>query len=119
MQIDKKEFRMKFSKTQSPEELIHQVLYQFEPNVQSKSLRAFTIRRHPNLFKMRSDWDKFKLVIFNILQNAVKYNSFEGFIIIILNCLPARMQNEEAQDEQDYVFEVEILDTGIGISKER
>ena len=90
MKIDKNEFTTKLTKTQQPEDLIHQVLYQFEPNIQSKGVKAYTIRKESTMPKMKQDWDKFQLIIFNILQNAVKYNKFEGSIVIIINCLPAK-----------------------------
>ena len=71
------------------------------------------------MLKMRQDWDKFQLIIFNILQNAVKYNKFEGSILIILDCLPVKYHDEDEDSLKNYIFEVEIIDTGIGISEER
>lgn len=52
-------------------------------------------------------------MMFNVLQNAVKYNNYRGSLIIILKFEQAGFHDE------DYMFETEIIDTGIGISKER
>ena len=119
MKIDKNEFKTKLTNILYPEELIHKVLYQFEPNIDSKSLTAYIIWGMPSRFKMKQDWDKFQLIIFNILQNAVKYNKFEGSILIILDCLPVKYHDEDEDSLKNYIFEVEIIDTGIGISEER
>ena len=67
MKIDKSEFKMKQTKTKYPEEFIQKVIYQFEPNCQSKSQRVFTMRKRGIQVFMKSDWDKFQLIIFNIL----------------------------------------------------
>lgn len=48
-----------------------------------------------------------------MLQNAVKYNNYKGSLIIVL-----RFEYIDVQEEE-WIFETEIIDTGIGISKER
>ena len=32
---------------------------------------------------LEADWDVFELILFNFVQNAVKYNSKKGFIAIL------------------------------------
>jgi signal transduction histidine kinase len=88
MKIDKNEFRMKNSKSNEPEEFINKVIFQFEPNVRNKNIHAYIIRKNENFQIMKTDWEKYQLIIFNIIQNAVKYNQQDGNIIITLNCLP-------------------------------
>ena len=39
-------------------------------------------------FQIRADWSMYKLVLFNMVQNAVKYNKLEGDIVILLSCKP-------------------------------
>lgn len=56
-------------------------------------------------------------MLFNIIQNAVKYNKQNGFILIIFRStvIPKNKKHEGRK----YSFETEVIDTGIGISKER
>ena len=64
--------------------------------------------------QIAADWKMYELILFNIIQNAVKYNVFKGEIIFIIKVFPV---NCEGVDH--YVLETEILDTGVGISEER
>jgi len=60
------------------------------------------------------DWDKYELILFNVLQNAVKYNKNQGVILIVIDCTPS-----QTGEENQAIFTTEIIDTGIGISEER
>jgi len=35
---------------------------------------------------MKADWDNYELILFNLIQNAVKYNNTQGDIFIIVSC---------------------------------
>ena len=66
----------------------------------------------------------YQLILFNVLQNAVKYNQYFGDIVIKLNIKDLEAsQNREKQNQYiedcNAVLETEIIDTGIGIEKER
>ena len=81
-------------------------------------------------FELISDWKMYELILFNILQNAVKYNKpMDGDIIIVLSCKPqthdyrdqsksseAFKYADNSQDQYDYVLETQIIDSGAGIS---
>ena len=58
----------------APEELIKKVMYQFEPNIKRKNIEAFTIRHENKNVKIKADWFRYELILFNIIQNAIKYN---------------------------------------------
>mmetsp|Transcript_10538 Transcript_10538/g.16121 ORF Transcript_10538/g.16121 Transcript_10538/m.16121 type:complete len:114 (+) Transcript_10538:795-1136(+) len=45
------------------------------------------------------DWTLYKQILFNLVQNAVKYNSKHGDLVILLRCLP--MQPEVVKQEID------------------
>lgn len=62
------------------------------------------------------DWEKYELILFNIIQNAIKYNSFQGNIVFVLKCY--RYEGEEGLTSGDWVFETQIIDTGVGITNE-
>ena len=79
-----------------------------------------------------TDWKCYELILFNILQNAIKFNRLEGDIVIILKVNPVKSNinlNDSVNsinisalidtDESYYMLETEVIDTGIGISKKR
>jgi len=42
-----------------------------------------------------TDWLCYELVLFNILQNAVKYNRIEGEIVIVMTLTPFKNSFED------------------------
>jgi signal transduction histidine kinase len=60
---------------------------------------------------METDWKIYQLIIFNIVQNAIKYNTKEGLITVSI-------QLENLSEGQGNFVTV-IKNTGIGIAKER
>ena len=62
------------------------------------------------------------MILFNLIQNAIKFNYFNGAIIIVLS---VKKKSEEFLslrsfiEEPLYILETEIIDTGIGISPSR
>jgi len=59
------------------------------------------------------DWAKYQLVLFNLLQNSVKYNTSKGHIVVILSC--TMIDDISGQCS----LETTVVDTGIGISEDR
>ena len=53
-------------------------------------------------------------MLFNVVQNAVKYNLTDGKIVIIL-----RLKQSNFGTEDKAELEIEVIDTGIGIEKNR
>ena len=47
---------------------------------------AFTYK----VMKLKADWNRYALVLFNIIQNAIKFNVFNGEIAFVLKCLPLK-----------------------------
>ena len=71
---------------------------------------------------MKADWKMYELIIFNIIQNSVKYyEKIDANIMIVLTCKPRKRENnaETKENCQNYVLETLIIDTGSGIEKER
>lgn len=56
------------------------------------------------------DWEKYQLILFNIVQNAFKYNVPKGFIVIVLRVVQ--------YSPREYLFKTVVIDSGIGIKKE-
>ena len=83
-----------------------------------------------------ADWKCYELILFNILQNAVKFNQLEGDIILLVKVNPVKttinnlkdsvnsinmsaIMNDQADEQRYFMMETEVIDTGIGISKKR
>jgi K+-sensing histidine kinase KdpD len=62
-----------------------------------------------------ADWKMFEFVLFNVIQNAVKYNIFKGKIVI---CIALEKLLNDQQDQTEN-FKIEVIDTGIGIDEDR
>lgn len=69
---------------------------------------------------MVADWKLYELVLFNIVQNAVKYNrNNDGDIVIVLTLKPKKKSLDEYNEGTTYILDTCVIDSGIGISKER
>ena len=76
---------------------------------------------------INTDWKCYELMLFNIIQNALKYNVIEGDILILIRVKQQAVDidkvlslnrsrscsNEVGLDR--YIMETEIVDSGIGI----
>ena len=89
MKIGKQEFQPSYSITKLPEEYIRQVVNPFSPMIKRRELNVHIYRSGQfDIEPLKADWMNFQLSIFNLLQNAIKYNKFKGDIIFILKLTP-------------------------------
>ena len=63
---------------------------------------------------IKADWRLYQLIIFNIIQNAIKYNKKEGGIRIT-----TELKETDGTLPNQMVFETVITDDGCGIEKSR
>ena len=71
-----------------------------------------------------SDWSLFELILFNIIQNSVKYNQqLDGDICILVSVKPQkgalRLKRTYDITGVNHILETQIIDTGIGIAEDR
>ena len=78
MKIRKNEFINKPSTVKNVEEHIKKVLYPFEVNAASRGIKIMITKKCSFSFKLVADWSMYQLILFNIIQNSVKYNSYKG-----------------------------------------
>lgn len=76
------------------------------------------------LYNIKLDWRSYQLILFNIIQNAIKYNHPEGDLVVLLSCQPSSLTMENMSlnsnnDELDFIFKTEVIDSGIGITQSR
>lgn len=88
----------------SPVELIKEVVNSMETEFIKKKLNIKTTLEYP--FKILLDSKRFKQIIFNLLNNAIKFTPEGGSIEVVLNL--------EAED----FIQVSVIDNGIGIGSE-
>lgn len=62
----------------------------------------------------RFDHDKIERVLFNLLSNAFKFTQAGGHVSVILSLI-----NKPNEEDIEPLFEIRIMDTGIGIPKEK
>jgi len=92
------------------------VIVPFSTQIKSKKLNVQILRRTSfDLEEYQADWKNFQLCIFNLIQNAVKYNTYKGDILIIIGL------EENGCDEANKVhkLDIEIIDSGLGIEVDR
>ena len=113
MKINKDEFQDRPTDGR-PERSIEKLIYPFIPQMVARNMNVYVTWKKEFHHKMEADWKKYSLILFNMIQNAVKYNNMEGDMLIILSC-----KCTENGHFSEYMLETEVIDTGIGITKER
>lgn len=118
MKIKKQEFVICPRFEANIENIVQRVIEPFTLQIESRNLRVKVAWRTSARVQMKADWDSYQLVLFNIVQNAVKYNNIKGDLIVVMNCSPLE-GSTTSRNEVTYIFETEVIDSGIGISQER
>jgi len=84
--------------------LVQSVLIQLQQSIEERTLRVHS-QVSPSLPKVLCDPDKIIQVLFNLIDNAIKYTPKDGVITIV------------AQEKGDKI-QVDVVDTGVGIAEE-
>lgn len=87
-----------------PVELIQEVISDLELLAQQRKISCEIIAQDTELV-FKTDADKFQRIVTNLISNAVKYNSPDGFVKVYVK-----------SDQSDLIIEVE--DNGVGIKPE-
>ena len=111
MKIKKGEFKIKQTKTSDVMKHVKNVIEPFEPQVTANSITVLLHNECPENLVLATDWDMFEFILFNLVQNSIKFNVIQGFLLIYLKL----KENKQKQTE----LQVRIVDTGLGIEKQR
>ena len=121
LKINNGGFEVKPFSTSLPEKFVLQVIKPFEIEIQKLSLKfdiEWITKENYNCFD--GDWRLYQLVIFNILQNAVKFNTKDGYIRVQLSLAPSLIEPNHSSliesQYQNFTLETIIIDSGCGIS---
>ena len=114
MKIQRKLFKQTVRFSIHIENYLYEVIKPFAAQILSQEINLYFVRLNEFRSLLGQDWNLYQLVVFNIIQNAIKYNQFQGDIVITMACRPT-----EDETMESYVLETQIIDSGIGISEER
>lgn len=117
---------MKIRSCESIERIVAKVVGPFLYNLNQRNQQIFMFwKNQKSMSGVLADWYKYQLVLFNMIQNAYKYNLEGGYIFIMLSLkkIPQSHEEEEniiSSDAKEpafnYFLHTEIIDTGCGIS---
>ena len=111
--IDKKQMHLKFRETDMVG-FIRDIMQAFEYTAQKKKI-SFEFNPKIPVLKVWIDLNNFDKVLFNVFSNAFKFTPEQGKITVELTT-----GNDSAIDGPlNNYFEIRVLDTGIGIDKEK
>jgi len=66
-------------------------MFPFELQIETQHINVYTVfTNFTKNYKVKTDWDCYELILFNVFQNAVKYNRIEGEIVILLTLSPLK-----------------------------
>ena len=111
--IDKKQMQLKFRETDMVG-FIQDIMKSFEYAAKLKNI-DFSFNPEIPVLKVWVDLNNFDKVLFNVFSNAFKFTPADGEIEIILITGNDSSTNGPLRD----YFEIRIIDTGIGIDKEK
>ena len=117
MKIKKEQNEIKQVFEDSPENIIKEVLQPFQSQMETRSQTVQIIRDYRLNMSVRTDWRLYQLIIFNLIQNAVKYNKECGHLTIKINLSQKHRSTNPIGDIM--FFETIIQDQGPGISQSR
>ena len=67
MKIKKNEFIKKFTFQKNLEEQIERVVNPFEPQITSRNLKVFIVKKREFNFIIKNDWTMYQLTLFNMI----------------------------------------------------
>ena len=67
MKIKKNEFIKKFTFQKNLEEQIERVVNPFEPQITSRNLKVFIVKKRDFNFIIKNDWTMYQLTLFNMI----------------------------------------------------
>ena len=100
------------SYTNKVQMIIDEVIRPFDFQIENRQIKVF-FQIGDNLDNfIEADWNLYQLLMFNIVQNAVKYNKFGGMITLKLDIVQVGFGRK-------WFLQTEVFDTGSGIDKKR
>ncbi|MBU0612097.1 HAMP domain-containing histidine kinase [Patescibacteria group bacterium] len=86
-------------------ELIDNTVFDFSGEASAKGIEVIFLKPEKKLLSIQADKEKMRVVLQNLLENAIKYSNSHDKVFVTLR-------------ENDGLVEISIKDTGVGISEE-
>lgn len=86
-------------------ELIDSTIFDFSGEAHNKGIEVIFLKPETKLRNANADKEKIRVVIQNLIENAIKYSDMHGKIFITIK-------------EQNGMIQISVKDTGVGISEE-
>ena len=117
MKIKKNELILDNQPIKSLVTTIQDVMWPFEMLIVRRRHNVHLRMQIESGINMIADWGLYQLILFNLVQNSVKYNKArDGDIMILVKCKQLKLRDGEHIDpEYNSVLETMIIDTGVGI----
>lgn len=85
--------------------MIDEVIFDFTGESYKKGVQLVFLKPPQSVMNIQADYEKFRVVVQNLIENAIKYSQKEGRVVINLA-------------KKDNMIEISVRDSGIGISKQ-
>lgn len=89
------------------EELVESIVFEFENQAESKKIEVSVKKPGKPLPTIEADPFKLRMVLENLIDNAIKYNRFKGRVEVVIN--------DDNLNSTKNTVEIIVADTGIGI----
>ena len=88
MKIKKRQYAAKPTQIPCLHQLIKKVVCPFETQLNQFQGKVLVKLQIPDELCLCADWSSFELILFNFIQNAVKYNTPQGLVVIVADFEP-------------------------------
>ena len=85
--------------------LMDEIIFDFTGESYKKGVQLVFLKPKDGVLPIHADYEKIRVVVQNLVENAIKYSKKESRVVI-------------SADKKDAVIEISVRDTGIGITKE-
>jgi signal transduction histidine kinase len=109
MQANNNQINFCLSSIQNPAEIVLNVLLPFKMQTNQMKINVYLATNIKNATKITQDWSVYELILFNILQNAIKFNQKSGDVVVVLRIW------DNKNDPNSKILETFVIDSGIGI----
>ena len=98
---------------QPPEEIVMKVIWPLENFVMSRCTSIHLLSKLHDDYDIIGDQSIYELVLFNLVQNATKFNKPNlGHVVITLEIKGLKDESYRWGDNKTYILETQVIDIG-------
>ena len=115
LKIRRNQFEANITANDMLDSLIREVVDPFDHQMKTRGIRFSLFFCFDMNLALKQDWKKYQLILFNIVQNAVKFNNKDGEVVIVLKLIPKIKVSDDLSASSD--TQSQIVES-LGIKKE-